>query len=181
MISFYRYHTLCGNIVSARRRSAKFSPLKAFCCTMFVEWLLTGSHTFKIIFTRYNRYSRHSWPCSLAGIAKWLYSGNSRCLKMTFTSNLMTNFAVLVSRIIKDNDVLYLSVIYLLNHTQNVISGHDTHIKLHWKPSLGQPALAGKRNSESGCTSGWVLCRKHIASIRQMAGISRWPYFRRSE
>ncbi len=45
-----------------------------------------------------------------------------------------------------NHSVLYLSVIqfYLLNHTQNVISGRNIRIKLHWKPCLYGTPFATK-------------------------------------
>ncbi len=65
-------------------------------------------------------------PCSLAGIARCMAAAQE---KNDLTSNLITTFAVLVSRIM-NHSVLYLSVIqfYLLNHTQNVISGCNIRI-----------------------------------------------------
>ncbi len=71
---------------------------------------------------------------------------------------------------------VYLSVIqfYLLNHTQNVISGRNTRVKLHWNlvwDSQHWPVYG----IASGRTSGWVLCSKHIASIPCQA---KWPVYR---
>ena len=60
------------------------------------------------------------------------------------------------------------------NHTHNVISGCNKRITLHWKPSLGQPALASIQNSEWSY-SGWVLCSKHLASNPCQ---TKWPVYR---
>ncbi len=44
-------------------------------------------------------------PCSLAGIARWLQLRKQPRLKNDLTSNLMTSFAILVSRIMQDNEL----------------------------------------------------------------------------